>query len=155
MLSFSTWREYRLRDRLTECFWVRQGAGTTVLCKPAFRFPQFYLSKAVLYTQSVVRVLYLARVLYSVRSPHFIPSPCFIPSPQSVVRSPQSAVHILYWPDQCWHSIRSLMLVQYNKVNIFSLIFTLNSEPKKRRLREEYGRPFVESRYYQKHNHVK
>ena len=37
--------------------------------KPAFRFPQFYLSKAVLYTQSVVRVLYLVRVLYPVRSP--------------------------------------------------------------------------------------
>ena len=72
---------------------MRQGAGTTVLCKPAFRFPQFYLSKAVLYTQSVVRVLYLARVLYSVRSPHFIPSPCFIPSPQSVVRRPQSGFY--------------------------------------------------------------
>ena len=72
---------------------MRQGAGTTVLCKPAFRFPQFYLSKAVLYTQSVVRVLYVARVLYSVRSPHFIPSPCFIPSPQSVVRSPQSVFY--------------------------------------------------------------
>ena len=79
---------YRLRDRLTECFCVRQGAGTTVLCKPAFRFSQFYLSKAVF--------------INIIRSPRFIPSPCvilslwsapspcFIPSPQSVVRSPQS-----------------------------------------------------------------
>ena len=47
-----------------------------------------------------------------VRSPYFIPSPCFIPSPyfpvrvlylvriytQYAVRSPQSAVYILYWP---------------------------------------------------------
>ena len=57
----------RLRDRLTECFCVRQGAGTTVLCKPAFRFSQFYRSKAVF--------------IYLVRSPRFIPSPCFILSP--------------------------------------------------------------------------
>ena len=36
--------------------------------------------------------------IYIVRSPRFIPSPYFIPSPQSVVRSPQSAVLVLYWP---------------------------------------------------------
>ena len=51
------------------------GAGTNVLRKPAFRFSQFYLSKAVF--------------MYIVRSPRFIPSPCFIPA----VRGPQSAVH--------------------------------------------------------------
>ena len=34
--------------------------------------------------------------IYIVRIPRFIPSPCFIPSPQSVVRSPQSAVHVLF-----------------------------------------------------------
>ena len=45
---------------------MRQGAGTTVLCKPAF-LP-----------------------IYIVRSPRFIPSPYFIPSLQSVVRSPQA-----------------------------------------------------------------
>ena len=58
---------------------MRQGAGTTVLCRPAFRFSQFYLSKAVF--------------IYIVRSPRFIPSPCFIPSPQSVVRRPQSVFY--------------------------------------------------------------
>ena len=60
-------------------------------CKSAFRFSQFYLSKAVF--------VYVVRspCLYSVRSLHFIPSPCqepitcpcFIPSPQSVFRSPR------------------------------------------------------------------
>ena len=37
---------------------MRQGAGAGVLCKPAFRFSQFYLSKAVFQ--------------YIVRSPCFI-----------------------------------------------------------------------------------
>ena len=55
---------------------MRQGAGTTVLCKPAFRFSQFYLSKAVF--------------IYIVCSPRFIPSQWFILSPQSMVL--QSAV---------------------------------------------------------------
>ena len=69
-------------------------AGTTVFASPLSIFSQFYLSKAVF--------------IYIVRSPRFIPSPCFIPSPesafytlsvfytQSVVRGPQSAVHVLY-----------------------------------------------------------
>ena len=73
---------------------MRQGAGTTVLCyNGPLSVSLSNLSKAVLYTQSVVRVLYLVRVLYSVQSavssPHSIPSPCFIPSLQSVVRSPR------------------------------------------------------------------
>ena len=65
---------------------------------------RFTFLKLFLYTQSVVRVLYLVRVLYSVRSPHFIPSPCFIPSPQSVVRSPQSAVRS---PQSIFHTDRA------------------------------------------------
>ena len=38
---------------------MRQGAGTTVLCKPAFRFSHFYLSKAgfhVSYTRELFPV---------------------------------------------------------------------------------------------------
>ena len=54
-----------------------------------FHFSQFYLFKVVI-----------------VRSPRFIPSPCFILSPespfytQSAVHGPQSAVRVLYWPEE-------------------------------------------------------
>ena len=126
MLSFSTWREYRLRDRLTECFCVRQGAGTTVLCKPAFRFSQFYLSKAVLYTQSVVRVLYLARVLYSARSPHFLPSPCFIPSPQSIFytdRFAKQKFKLQITSNANWWSVAKLPFVLEKKYQFHQVLF--------------------------------
>ena len=59
---------------------MRQGGGTPVLYKPAFRFSHFYLSKAVF--------MYIVRSLPFIPSPSFILSPCFIPSPQSVVRNP-------------------------------------------------------------------
>ena len=55
---------------------MRQGAGITVLCKLAFRFSQFGLSKA--------------GFIYIVRSPRFIPSPYFIPSPQSIFYTDRS-----------------------------------------------------------------
>ena len=83
--------ENRLCDQLKECLCVRQGAGTTVLSYFAFRFPQFYLSKAV-FTYIVRSPRFIPiPCLYPVRSPHFLPNPCFIPCPQS-------AVGILYWP---------------------------------------------------------
>ena len=63
MLSFST-----LTLAGIDCM-TSQGAGTTVLCKSAIRFSQFYLSKGVF--------------IYIVRSVRFIPSLCFIPSLQS------------------------------------------------------------------------
>ena len=49
----------------------------------------FTFLKLFLYTQSVVRVLYVVHVLYPVCSSHFIPSLCFIPSPWSAVCSPR------------------------------------------------------------------
>ena len=81
-------------DQLKECLCVREGTGTTVLCQFAFRFSQFYRSKAVFiyivrgprftpipyfYTQSGVLILYLVRVLNPVRSPwSTVHSSCFI-----------------------------------------------------------------------------
>ena len=56
---------------------------------------QFLNSVSILFS---VRVLYPVRVLHPVRSAVRIP--------QSAVRSPPSAVHVLYWPvsDMClWH----------------------------------------------------
>ena len=52
----------------------------------AFRFSQFYLSKAVF-----INILHSPRFILSPES-SFVPSPFFIPSPWSAVRSPQSAV---------------------------------------------------------------
>ena len=86
-------------DRLKECLCVRQGAGTTVLCQFAFRFSQFYRSKAVF--------------IYIVRSPRFTPSPCFYTQSGVLilylvrvlnpVRSPWSTVHspqFMFYTDQ-------------------------------------------------------
>ena len=82
-----------LRDQPKECLCVRRGAGIIVYPSLSVTFLKLFL-----YTQSVVRVLYLVRILYSIQSytqssPNFIPSLCFISCLQSVVRSPQSAVH--------------------------------------------------------------
>ena len=44
----------------------------------------FYLSKAVFYSQSIVRLLYMV-IHCRVYTQSVVPSPCFIPHPQSAV----------------------------------------------------------------------
>lgn len=87
--------EKRLHDQPKEFLCVRQGVGTAVLCYPLSVFLSFTFLKLFLYTQSVVRILYLVYIL---------PSVCSFQSSfytYSVFYT-QSTVCILYRPILLW-----------------------------------------------------